>query len=334
MFLTSKILHVAIFLLVLSAFGAAKAELAYLAEPSEQKAPAAELLLLQDSFESLGFSSLNLGLDGALGFSEMHQVFVAPSWNKAVFVRFGWKPSQKVSTEFIKLGPGFALHHSLAENVNIVLFFYGFSESEMTVVTAKLKTGYLGTVKPETAYFNIFPQAHAQTFCANCEIAGRTETQIQTMNTPVQSSVLMSAIGSCAMTMIRGFRDSATGFVQGVGNFLSDPTRLWTSVVENFKNLRGVVTAVVDAFKSIPEVLAGLSPAMLQGVACGVVGGLGIKLLRGLNPAGMASLVAKLAQIAAKLKDSLKSMKRLQGLRLEPRLQRTLSQNIGVCAAH
>lgn len=95
--------------------------LSYSPAGNSDQAPLSELLLLNDSFRTVGLTPLNPQTRGQVGFGDFHQIFVNNNWNKAVFVRFGWKLSDAdQNDQMLKMGPGQAYHNRLGESLFLV----------------------------------------------------------------------------------------------------------------------------------------------------------------------------------------------------------------------
>lgn len=152
------------------------------------------------------------------------------------------------------------------------------------------------------------------------------------ISTPVSQNFILSAVGNCAVTAFNGMRDSLTGAAKSLQTLFTNPGQLWHSAVETFRNLRSVVTTIADSFSKIPELLTGMAPTMLQGLICGVVGKLGLTLVKALTPAGLVVLAARLVSVIDEIKKSITTLMKFATSKVTDKAKRFFSSEIGLCA--
>ena len=264
-----------------------------------------------------GFVPLDQKRLGFLTADFTDQIFLNPHQIHNQFAAVKLDISYSSKNKILALSDNeFVCHAQTSRHRNFALYLNGLSKHQINKICNQFSEAQAQYAKNEWLKRLFLPNVGAGELCLS---QTPMASAVQNLSKALSESQVVSQIGTCLLTALRGATGTVTGLAESLKNsfnsLLLNPRELWNEVKNQILAVKDFVVHIKDELSSLKQALSDLDPELILQLGCQVSGeiiaGMGIGALTG---AGIAKLSARLLQIAMNLKKSKTMLTRLNEL--------------------
>lgn len=252
----------------------------------------------QQTFQDNGYLSVDGYNDGASSVLGVDQVFVDSEQRETIFLKLGLQ--QFPLSSFNKISGGIA-YQGVYRSVPYVLFFDQVAGDRARQLVDQIVKSKAKSAKSMLLDL-LIPKAQAAPACGTSAFVNGAGAVLHT----VDEVFGFTKLATCALTVLKTTRATVEAPIASLFTMVTDPVKFWNDTKRDWQNLKSFVLNIRSELKEAFQGLAGMTPEIMDQVACTLIGHAAgaaalTALTGGLGVGAAAKTAAAIALVIAKL---------------------------------